>query len=116
VFIACRPSSCLPDKFQLTALVRNHQVVHCHCLQAFQLSEQAVTLFKDGWFCPESEPSGVSKMQNPKEPKVEQPLIVVSEYNTCSCLMCLLYDDAPTRAAVCSDQRKSHLQLISSLP
>jgi hypothetical protein len=51
----------------------------CCCLQAFQCSEQAVTLCKDGWFCPETEPSGVSKMRNPKEPSVEQPLIVVSE-------------------------------------
>ena len=48
-------------------------------LQAFQLSEQAVTLYKDGWFCPETEPSGVSKMQNPKEPSVTEPIIVVSE-------------------------------------
>lgn len=56
----------------------------CGCLQAFQCSEQAVTLCKDGWFCPETEPSGVSKMRNPKEPSVTQPLIVVSE-----CLCCV---------------------------
>lgn len=56
----------------------------CGYLQAFQCSEQAVTLCKDGWFCPETEPSGVSKMRNPKEPSVTQPLIVVSE-----CLCCL---------------------------
>lgn len=77
-----------------------HQYVYFHWLQAFQLSEQAVTLFKDGWFCPESEPSGVSKMQNPKEAKVEQPLIVVSEYRTCSCPPWLLYAVVPTTAAI----------------
>jgi hypothetical protein len=48
-------------------------------LQAFQCSEQAVSLCKDSWFCPEEKPSGISKMRNPKEPSVTKPLIVVSE-------------------------------------
>ncbi|KAF6262215.1 NPL4 family-domain-containing protein [Scenedesmus sp. NREL 46B-D3] len=47
--------------------------------EAFQCSEQAVQLCKDGWFVPETEPSGISKMQNPKEPKVEQAVIVASK-------------------------------------
>eukprot|EP00882_Tetradesmus_deserticola_P019503 GHRQ01020994.1.p1 GENE.GHRQ01020994.1~~GHRQ01020994.1.p1 ORF type:complete len:182 (+),score=78.20 GHRQ01020994.1:3-548(+) len=47
--------------------------------EAFQCSEQAVQLYKDGWFVPETEPSGVSKMQNPKEPNVEQAVIVASK-------------------------------------
>jgi hypothetical protein len=48
-------------------------------LQAFQCSEQAVQLCKDGWFKPETEPSGISKMQNPKEPNVEQAVIVAGK-------------------------------------
>lgn len=47
--------------------------------EAFQCSEQAVQLYKDGWFVPESEPSGISKMRNPKEPNVEQAVIVASK-------------------------------------
>jgi hypothetical protein len=58
-------------------------------LQAFQCSEQAVQLCKDGWFKPETEPSGISKMQNPKEPNVEQAVIVASEcfgsIHVCAC-------------------------------
>jgi hypothetical protein len=56
-------------------------ITPCYAVvQAFQCSEQAVQLAKDGWFVPESEPSGVSKMRNPKEPNVEQAVIVASEW------------------------------------
>lgn len=74
--------------FWCAAALQSHSVcrvlflVTCPMLQAFQCSEQAVTLCKDGWFCPETEPSGVSKMRNPKEPSVDQPIIVVSKYRT----------------------------------
>eukprot|EP00879_Flechtneria_rotunda_P015340 GHRR01016036.1.p1 GENE.GHRR01016036.1~~GHRR01016036.1.p1 ORF type:complete len:378 (+),score=128.22 GHRR01016036.1:953-2086(+) len=47
--------------------------------EAFQCSEQAVQLAKDGWFQQEQEPSGVSKMKNPKEPGVEQAIIVAGK-------------------------------------
>jgi hypothetical protein len=48
-------------------------------LQAFQCSAQAVQLHSDGWFCSEDKPSGVSRMKNPKEPSVEQAVIVASK-------------------------------------
>lgn len=51
---------------------------HVH-FEAFQCSEQAVTLAKEGWFAPEEAPSGVSKMRNPKEPGVEQAIIVAGK-------------------------------------
>lgn len=52
----------------------------CVALQVFQCSEQTVQLHKDGWFVPEEEPSGISKMRNPKEPRLEWPIIVASEW------------------------------------
>lgn len=74
---------------------------HCHThalQQAFQCTEQAVQLFKDGWFLPEEAPSAVSKMRNPKEPGLETPVIVVSEWHSyiyiciyiSDCVLCLL--------------------------
>eukprot|EP00878_Enallax_costatus_P008492 GHUV01008876.1.p1 GENE.GHUV01008876.1~~GHUV01008876.1.p1 ORF type:complete len:370 (+),score=103.71 GHUV01008876.1:1393-2502(+) len=48
--------------------------------EAFQCSEQAVQLCKDGWFLPpDGEPSGVSKMKNPKEPNLEEAIIVAGK-------------------------------------
>lgn len=35
-------------------------------LQAFQVSDQAVRLVRDGWFQPQEQPSGESKLRNPK--------------------------------------------------
>lgn len=67
--VACTPLHCADACTGCTSLL----------LQAFQCSEQAVKLYKDGWFCAETEPSGVSKMKNPKEPSVTEPIIVVSK-------------------------------------
>lgn len=51
--------------------------ISCAVLQAFQCSEQAVQLYKDGWFLPPAdEPTGVSKMKNPKEPTLDEAIIV----------------------------------------
>ncbi len=36
--------------------------------QAFQVSDQAVRLLQDGWFQPQEQPSGESKLRNPKVP------------------------------------------------
>ncbi|GAX72680.1 hypothetical protein CEUSTIGMA_g136.t1 [Chlamydomonas eustigma] len=50
--------------------------------EAFQCSEQCVMLAKEGWILPpkDGEPlTGVSKMCNPKEPGVEQAVIVASK-------------------------------------
>lgn len=66
----------------LTRPLLTHICTNTHSLtllQAFQCSEQAVQLYKDGWFAPEEEPSGVSKMRNPKEPDVQEAVIVASE-------------------------------------
>jgi hypothetical protein len=38
----------------------------CLLLQAFQVSDQAVQLLRDGWFQPQDQPSGESKLRNPK--------------------------------------------------
>ncbi|KAF8056357.1 NPL4-like protein 1 [Scenedesmus sp. PABB004] len=47
--------------------------------EAFQVSEQAVELARDGWFLPEAEPSGISRLANPKEPGLEQAIIVAGK-------------------------------------
>ena len=47
---------------------REHVSILCDdcALQAFQVSDQAVRLARDGWFQPQEEPSGESKLRNPK--------------------------------------------------
>lgn len=35
-------------------------------MQAFQVSDQVVRLLRDGWFQPQEQPSGESKLRNPK--------------------------------------------------
>mmetsp|Transcript_20771 Transcript_20771/g.62557 ORF Transcript_20771/g.62557 Transcript_20771/m.62557 type:complete len:413 (-) Transcript_20771:823-2061(-) len=44
--------------------------------EAFQVSDQAVKLHKEGWFQPQDEPCGESKLRNPKEPNNPTPVIV----------------------------------------
>ena len=54
----------------------------CFCLlrvQAFAVSDQAVRLVKQGWFQEQAEPSGVSTLRNPAEPKHERPVIVAGK-------------------------------------
>lgn len=46
-------------------------------LEAFQCSDQAVKLWSEGWFKDVGEAvSGSSKMQNPKEPDVKEPVMI----------------------------------------
>lgn len=47
--------------------------------EAFQVSRQAVKLYKEGWFQQQPEPSGSSKLRNPKDPKDETPVIVAGK-------------------------------------
>ena len=46
-------------------------------LEAFQCSNQAVNLWKEGWFCkPGEEVSGESHLQNPNDPSVKLPVMI----------------------------------------
>ncbi|CAL5226154.1 g8977 [Coccomyxa viridis] len=47
--------------------------------EAFQVSDQAVRLWQEGWFQSSAEPSGVSILRDPKEPKKERPVIVAGK-------------------------------------
>ncbi|KAK9858448.1 hypothetical protein WJX84_010645 [Apatococcus fuscideae] len=47
--------------------------------EAFQVSDQCVQLYKDGWFEDSPEPKGVSRLHNPNEPRVEKPIIVAGK-------------------------------------
>lgn len=48
---------------------------HVH-FEVFQTSEQCVRMWKDGWLAPETEPKGVTRIVNPKEPSVKEAAIV----------------------------------------
>ena len=49
--------------------------------EAFQCSAQCVKLWREGWIHEmEGEPSGVSRMVNPKEPDNQAPVMIVSEW------------------------------------
>ncbi|CAK0786439.1 hypothetical protein CVIRNUC_009652 [Coccomyxa viridis] len=47
--------------------------------EAFQVSDQAVRLWQEGWFQGSAQPSGVSVLRNPKEPKNERPVVVAGK-------------------------------------
>ncbi|KAK9805051.1 hypothetical protein WJX73_007136 [Symbiochloris irregularis] len=48
--------------------------------EAFQLSDQAVKLWEDGWIQPHEKPTGGScTLRNPKEPKKKDPVIVAGK-------------------------------------
>lgn len=53
-----------------------HPEVH---FEAFQVSDQCVKLWKEGWFQEQSEPSGVTVMRDPKEPTKKDPVIVAGK-------------------------------------
>lgn len=50
-------------------------------LQVFQVSDQCVKLWKEGWFQADEgeEPSGTSRLRNPAEPKDATPVIVAGK-------------------------------------
>ncbi|KAK9826206.1 hypothetical protein WJX81_008221 [Elliptochloris bilobata] len=47
--------------------------------EAFQVSDQAVRLWQEGWFQEQAEPSGVLPLRNPKEPGAKAPVIVAGK-------------------------------------
>ena len=47
--------------------------------QAFQVSEQCVRLWREGWFQPEAKPSGSSVLRNPRDLKDAAPVIVAGK-------------------------------------
>ncbi|PSC72970.1 NPL4 1 [Micractinium conductrix] len=48
--------------------------------EVFQVSDQCVKLWRDGWFQEQQgEPSGASQLRNPKDPKDETPVIVAGK-------------------------------------
>ena len=66
-------------------------------LQAFQVSDQAVRLVCDDWFQPQEQPSGESKLRNPKVRGARLPL----KTSRCDCLLfCFPAGQAP--AATCA--------------
>ncbi|KAL4446805.1 hypothetical protein ABPG77_008049 [Micractinium sp. CCAP 211/92] len=47
--------------------------------EVFQVSDQCVKLWREGWFQAQEEPAGTSTLRNPKDPKDETPVIVASK-------------------------------------
>ncbi|PRW57867.1 NPL4 1 [Chlorella sorokiniana] len=47
--------------------------------EVFQVSDQCVRLWKEGWFQQQGEPGGTSTLRNPKEPRDQAPVIVAGK-------------------------------------
>ncbi len=75
----------------------NEQGGHVH-FEAFQCSDQCVTLTREGWLQDEGEePSGVTKMQNPQHKDVREAVIVAGGWRGVVC-----WWHAPHVSAVCT--------------
>jgi len=48
-------------------------------VEAFQVSQQCVKLYQNGWVQDQAEPTGTTLLRNPKEPKNEMPVILNSK-------------------------------------
>ncbi|KAK2076952.1 hypothetical protein QBZ16_005180 [Prototheca wickerhamii] len=48
-------------------------------VEAFQVSRQCVKLWREGWFQEQAEPSGLSTLRDPKDPKNQTPVIVAGK-------------------------------------